>query len=40
MDEINILIVEDEQRLAEIMQKQLVESGFSIDIALDGYIGY
>ena len=39
MDDINILIVEDEQRLAEIMKKQLAESGFSVDIALDGYIG-
>jgi len=39
MDDINILIVEDEQRLAEILKKQLVESGFSVDIAFDGYIG-
>ena len=39
MDDINILIVEDEHRLAEIMKKQLAESGFNVDIALDGYIG-
>jgi len=39
MNDINILIVEDEQRLAEIMKKQLMESGFGVDIALDGYIG-
>ena len=39
MDDISILIVEDEQRLAEIMKKQLVESGFIVDIAFDGYIG-
>ncbi len=39
MDEAHILIVEDELRLAEILQKQLLESGFSSDIANDGYIG-
>lgn len=39
MHNINILIVEDEQRLAEILKKQLEEAGFSIDIASDGYIG-
>jgi len=36
---INILIVEDEHRLAEILQKQFTESGFSADVASDGYIG-
>ena len=39
MNDINILIVEDEQRLAEIIKKQLIESGFNVDIAFDGYIG-
>jgi len=39
MENINILIVEDEQRLAEILKKQLEESGFNAEIALDGYIG-
>jgi len=39
MKEIHILIVEDEQRLAEILQKQLHESGFRADIASDGYVG-
>ena len=39
MNDINILIVEDEQRLAEIMKKQLEESGFCVDIAFDGYMG-
>lgn len=34
-----ILIVEDEQRLAEIIQKQLEEAGFIADIASDGYVG-
>jgi DNA-binding response OmpR family regulator len=36
---INILIVEDEHRLAEILQKQFTESGFNADIATDGYVG-
>lgn len=39
MESIKILIVEDELRLAEIMRKQLEESGFSVDIANDGYVG-
>jgi two-component system, OmpR family, copper resistance phosphate regulon response regulator CusR len=39
MKEINILIIEDEQRLAEILKKQLEESGFGVKIAFDGYIG-
>jgi two-component system, OmpR family, copper resistance phosphate regulon response regulator CusR len=39
MDSINILIVEDEQRLAEILKKQFEDSGFNIEIAYDGYIG-
>ena len=39
MKNINILIVEDEQRLAEILKKQLEESGFNAEIAYDGYIG-
>ncbi len=39
MNNINILIVEDEQRLADIMKKQLEESGYSAEIAYDGYVG-
>ncbi|MFA5806544.1 MAG: response regulator transcription factor [Melioribacteraceae bacterium] len=38
MENINILIVEDEQRLAEILKKQLEDSGFNAEIAYDGYI--
>ena len=38
-DGINILVIEDERRLAEILKKQLEESGFTTDIAYDGYIG-
>lgn len=39
MKSINILIVEDEQRVADILKKQLTESGFNAEIASDGYIG-
>ena len=39
MNDIKILIVEDELRLAEILRKQLVESGFNVEIASDGYTG-
>ena len=39
MENINILIVEDEQRLADILKKQLEESGFLAEIAYDGYTG-
>ena len=39
MNEVHILVVEDEQRLAEVLQKQLKESGFRADIASDGYVG-
>lgn len=38
-ENVNILIVEDEQRLAELLKKQLEGSGFNADIANDGYIG-
>jgi len=39
MDTVKILIVEDEQRLADVLQKQFEEHGFSVEIASDGYIG-
>jgi DNA-binding response OmpR family regulator len=39
MSDIKILIVEDEQRLADILKKQLEESGFAAEIANDGYTG-
>jgi DNA-binding response OmpR family regulator len=39
MEKVKILIIEDEQRLAEILVKQLQETGFSADVAFDGYIG-
>lgn len=34
-----ILIVEDEQRLADIIKKQLEEAGFAAETASDGYTG-
>jgi len=39
MNDARILVVEDEQRLAEVLQKQLHESGFRVDVANDGYVG-
>lgn len=36
---IKILIVEDEERLAGVLSKQFEESGFLVDIAIDGYEG-
>ena len=39
MESINILIVEDELRLADILKKQLEESGFNVEVANDGYAG-
>jgi two-component system, OmpR family, copper resistance phosphate regulon response regulator CusR len=39
MNKTNILVVEDEIRLADILQKQLIDAGFLADIATDGYIG-
>jgi DNA-binding response OmpR family regulator len=39
MMDAHILVVEDEQRLAEVLRKQLNESGFRADIASDGYVG-
>jgi two-component system, OmpR family, copper resistance phosphate regulon response regulator CusR len=39
MENINLLIVEDEQRLAEILKKQFEDSGYNAEVAYDGYIG-
>lgn len=35
----NILVIEDEHRLAEVLKKHLEENGFDTEIANDGYIG-
>jgi two-component system copper resistance phosphate regulon response regulator CusR len=39
MDLVRILIVEDEQRLAEVLKRQLEDSGYQAEIAYDGYVG-
>ena len=39
MTKVKVLVVDDEQRLADLLKKQLEESGFNVDIAYDGYIG-
>jgi DNA-binding response OmpR family regulator len=39
MNNTRILIVEDEQRLADVLRKQFVEHGFHVEIAYDGYVG-
>ena len=39
MNDINILIVEDEVRLAEVLSKQMNDAGYKTQIANDGYIG-
>lgn len=39
MENAELLIVEDEQRLANILKKQFEDAGFIVDIAIDGYIG-
>lgn len=39
MEKIKLILIEDEHRLADIIGKQLRETGFDIDIAYDGYSG-
>lgn len=39
MAEATLLIVEDEQRLADLLGRQFEEAGFKVDIAGDGYEG-
>jgi two-component system, OmpR family, copper resistance phosphate regulon response regulator CusR len=39
MGDITILIIEDEQRLADLLKRQLSESGYNSEIANDGYVG-
>ena len=40
MDEIKILLVEDESKIANILKKGLTENGYWVDIAFDGLIGH
>jgi DNA-binding response OmpR family regulator len=39
MEQTTILIVEDEQRLSKVLQKQFESEGFRVEIAYDGYLG-
>jgi two-component system, OmpR family, copper resistance phosphate regulon response regulator CusR len=39
MNKIRILVIEDEQRVAKLLKKQLEDAGFSVETANDGYIG-
>jgi len=39
MEEIKILIVEDEKKIATTLEKGLTENGYSVDVAFDGIIG-
>jgi two-component system, OmpR family, copper resistance phosphate regulon response regulator CusR len=39
MESIKVLIVEDELRVAELLKKQLEDSGIEAEVAYDGYVG-
>jgi len=39
MQNVNILVIEDEHRLAEVIRKHLEDSGYTADVAHDGYLG-
>jgi DNA-binding response OmpR family regulator len=39
MEELTILLVEDEQKIANTLKKGLTENGYQVDIAFDGLIG-
>jgi two-component system, OmpR family, copper resistance phosphate regulon response regulator CusR len=40
MDAKNILLIEDEQRIADTLRLGLTENGYSVDVAYDGQIGH
>ena len=40
MEERKILIIEDEQKIADTIKMGLVENGYYVDVAYDGNIGY
>lgn len=40
MDERRILLIEDEQRIADILRFGLKEQGFDVEVAYDGRLGY
>lgn len=39
MEELTILLVEDEQKIATTLKKGLTENGYQVDVAFDGLIG-
>lgn len=39
MEPIRILVVEDELRLAQVLERQLEDAGFQTDVVNDGYLG-
>ena len=40
MEERNILVVEDEQKIADTLKLGLTEQGYTVDVAYDGLIGW
>ena len=40
MEERNILIVEDEKKIADTLKMGLTENGYTVEVAYDGLIGY
>lgn len=40
MEEIKILLIEDEKKIADALKSGLEEKGYSVDIAYDGDLGY
>ncbi|MEO6849067.1 MAG: response regulator, partial [Mucilaginibacter sp.] len=40
MEDIKILIVEDEQKIADTLKFGLSENGFKVEVAYDGKLGY
>jgi len=40
MDEANILLVEDDVRIADILRVGLTENGYEIEVAYDGRLGH
>jgi len=38
-DELNILLVEDEKKIADVLKKGLTEQQFHVEVAFDGLVG-
>ncbi|HYM94670.1 MAG TPA: hypothetical protein VET23_11065, partial [Chitinophagaceae bacterium] len=39
-EEIKILLIEDEKKIADTLKKGLQENGYTVDLAYDGNLGY